>query len=53
MDSNGGGSRQEERIPRLAADFDPRDIDLTPVEGFVLSRIDGRTMTINPRGAYV
>jgi curved DNA-binding protein CbpA len=43
MDSNGGGSRQEERILRLAADFDPRDIDLTPVEGFVLSRIDGRT----------
>jgi curved DNA-binding protein CbpA len=43
MDSNGGGSRQEERILRLAPDFDPRDIDLTPVEGFVLSRIDGRT----------
>ena len=43
MDSNSGGSRQEERILRLAPDFDPRDIDLTPVEGFVLSRIDGRT----------
>jgi curved DNA-binding protein CbpA len=43
MDSNNGGSRREERILRLAPDFDPRDIDLTPVEGFVLSRIDGKT----------
>src|SRR5262245_31670025 len=43
MDSNSGGNRREERIPKLARDFDPRDIDLTPVEGFLLSRIDGRT----------
>jgi len=31
------------RIPRLAADCDPTGLDLTPEEGFLLSRIDGAT----------
>lgn len=43
MGSSSGGSREEERIPRLAPDLDPKDLELTPVEGFLLSRIDGRT----------
>ncbi len=43
MHSSGSGSREEERIPRLAPDFDPDVLDLTPVEGFLLSRIDGHT----------
>jgi curved DNA-binding protein CbpA len=43
MHSSGSGSREEERIPRLAPDFDPDALDLTPVEGFLLSRIDGHT----------
>jgi curved DNA-binding protein CbpA len=43
MDSSSDGSREEERIPRLAPDLDPRDLELTPVEGFLLSRIDGST----------
>jgi curved DNA-binding protein CbpA len=43
MHSSGSGSREEERIPRLAPDFDPEALDLTPIEGFLLSRIDGHT----------
>jgi curved DNA-binding protein CbpA len=43
MDSSGDGSREEERIPRLAPDLDPDVLELTPVEGFLLSRIDGST----------
>src|SRR5262245_2686143 len=43
MGSSSGGSREEERIPRLAPDLDTEDLELTPVEGFLLSRIDGST----------
>ncbi|HVN37907.1 MAG TPA: DnaJ domain-containing protein [Myxococcota bacterium] len=43
MGSNDGGSREQERIPRLAPDLDPEVLELTPVEGFLLSRIDGST----------
>jgi curved DNA-binding protein CbpA len=43
MGSSKGGSGEQERIPRLAPDLDPEDLELTPVEGFLLSRIDGAT----------
>jgi curved DNA-binding protein CbpA len=43
MGSSNGGSGEQERIPRLAPDLDPEDLELTPVEGFLLSRIDGAT----------
>src|SRR5262245_20606278 len=43
MDSSNGGSGEQERIPRLAPDLDPEDLELTPGEGFLLSRIDGAT----------
>ncbi len=36
-------SQQEERVPRLAPDCDPTGLDLTPAQGFLLSRIDGLT----------
>ena len=31
------------RVPRLASDCDPVSLELTPAEGFLLSRIDGQT----------
>lgn len=31
------------RVPRLAEGRDPRDLPLSPAEGYLLSRIDGRT----------
>jgi len=37
------GSKQEQRIPRLAASWDPSKLRLSPEEGFLLSRIDGHT----------
>jgi tetratricopeptide (TPR) repeat protein len=37
------GSEQEQRIPRLASSGDPSDLQLSPEEGFLLSRIDGHT----------
>ncbi len=37
------GSEQEQRIPRLASGWDPSSLELSPVEGFLLSRIDGHT----------
>jgi curved DNA-binding protein CbpA len=43
MSSGGGASDRPERIPRLASDWDPTSHALSPVEGFLLSRIDGRT----------
>jgi curved DNA-binding protein CbpA len=43
MHSSGDGRREEDRIPRLAEEFDPGRLRLTPKEGFLLSRIDGRT----------
>jgi curved DNA-binding protein CbpA len=36
-------SEQEQRIPRLASRWDPSDMQLSPEEGFLLSRIDGHT----------
>jgi curved DNA-binding protein CbpA len=39
----GGAGRNDARIPRLAADVDPARLDFSPAEGFLLSRIDGRT----------
>lgn len=36
-------SQRGDRVPRLAADCDPTSLDLTPVQGFLLSRIDGLT----------
>jgi curved DNA-binding protein CbpA len=43
MQSSDGASDQGERIPRLAPGWMPEDVALTPAEGFLLSRIDGRT----------
>ncbi len=37
------GSEQEQRIPRLASSWDPSKLQLSPEEGFLLSRIDGHT----------
>ncbi len=37
------GSEQEQRIPRLASSWDPSSLQLSPEEGFLLSRIDGHT----------
>jgi len=36
-------SEQEQRIPRLASGGDPSNLQLSPEEGFLLSRIDGHT----------
>jgi curved DNA-binding protein CbpA len=33
----------DERVPRLGPGVDPTALPLTPVEGFLLSRVDGRT----------
>ena len=33
----------QQRIPRIAADWDPLGRDMSPAEGFLLSRIDGQT----------
>jgi curved DNA-binding protein CbpA len=43
MHSSPGGSGEEERIPRIAPGWDPNSCTLTPAEGFLFSRIDGRT----------
>jgi len=37
------GCEQEQRIPRLASSWDPSSLQLSPEEGFLLSRIDGQT----------
>jgi tetratricopeptide (TPR) repeat protein len=37
------GSEQEQRILRLASSWDPSKLQLSPEEGFLLSRIDGHT----------
>jgi curved DNA-binding protein CbpA len=36
-------------VPRLAADWEERGRDLSPAEGFLLSRIDGRTAWVTLR----
>ncbi|HTY17853.1 MAG TPA: DnaJ domain-containing protein [Myxococcota bacterium] len=38
-----GGKNAPERIPRLGPGVDPARLALTPAEGYLLSRIDGRT----------
>jgi curved DNA-binding protein CbpA len=44
MRSSRGEAQQEERIPSLAPDWNPAECSsLSPAEGFLLSRIDGRT----------
>jgi curved DNA-binding protein CbpA len=43
MQSNDGAAELRERIPRLAPGWEPQDVALTPAEGFLLSRMDGRT----------
>ena len=40
VDSKPGG---EDRVPRLAPDCDPTRLQITPAEGYLLSRIDGAT----------
>jgi curved DNA-binding protein CbpA len=40
---SGAAGRNAERVPRLAPDCDPTRLDLSPEEGFLLSRIDGHT----------
>jgi tetratricopeptide (TPR) repeat protein len=37
------GTEQEQRIPRLDSSWDPTNLQLSPEEGFLLSRIDGQT----------
>jgi tetratricopeptide (TPR) repeat protein len=37
------GSEQEQRIPRLVSSWDPSNMQLSPEEGFLFSRIDGHT----------
>jgi len=37
------GSEQEQRIPQLVSGWDPSNLQLSPEEGFLLSRIDGHT----------
>jgi curved DNA-binding protein CbpA len=44
MRSSRGATEQQERIPRLASDWNSTDCSsLSPAEGFLLSRIDGQT----------
>jgi curved DNA-binding protein CbpA len=43
MHSSAGGSEEDDRIPRIAPGWDPTSCSLTPAEGFLLSRIDGKT----------
>lgn len=43
MHSSRAGDVKPERTPRLAPDWDPHSSSLTPAEGFLLSRIDGKT----------
>ena len=43
MRSGDGSEDHEERIPRLSAAWEWQAATLTPAEGYVLSRIDGRT----------
>ncbi|HEX2486537.1 MAG TPA: DnaJ domain-containing protein [Myxococcota bacterium] len=38
-----GATSGEDRTPRLAPGCDPSQLSLTPAEGYLLSRIDGRT----------
>ncbi len=43
MRIRGVGETGDDRVLRLAPDFDPTDVRLEPAEGYLLSRIDGRT----------
>ncbi|MEB2346723.1 MAG: DnaJ domain-containing protein [Deltaproteobacteria bacterium] len=39
----GRSSAADERVPRLGPGVDPTSLPLTPAEGYLLSRVDGRT----------
>lgn len=39
----GKSSAKGERVPRLGPGVDPTALPLTPAEGYLLSRVDGRT----------
>jgi curved DNA-binding protein CbpA len=41
--STASGNGGDDRVPRLAADCDPTRLQITPAEGYLLSRIDGCT----------
>ncbi len=41
--TDASGSGGDDRVPRLAADCDPTRLQITPAEGYLLSRIDGCT----------
>ena len=41
--ASGPATEAGARVPRLAESCDPNSLDLSPVEGFLLSRIDGAT----------
>ena len=43
MQSGGVAGERLERAPKLAPDCDPSSLQITPVEGYLLSRIDGHT----------
>ena len=41
--SNASGPGGDDRTPKLSADCDPTRLQITPAEGYLLSRIDGCT----------
>ena len=43
MSSSAGGTDADRRCPRLAPDWEEHVSQLSPAEGFLLSRIDGHT----------
>ncbi len=43
MQSKTDATPAEDRVPQLAPDLDPAALSLTPAEGYLLSRVDGRT----------
>src|SRR5262245_36658443 len=43
MNSSAGGTDADRRCPRLAPDWEEHAGELSPAEGFLLSRIDGHT----------
>lgn len=49
MDSAADTRDGEDRVPRLAPDWTPEGCSFSPTEGFLLSRIDGRTPWIQLR----
>ena len=37
------GAQGDDRVPRIAGDCDPTRLEITPAEGYLLSRVDGST----------